>query len=263
MFNQNNQQQCRKFWQLARTITPSDLIALWCNQEPSEFNAFLANTGYLPSCADAKKALLLEALENKELDYIDDGLPYNGSLWIGGNITELLAKNRIRLEKDKAKTWIISLHNKGDLGSLPNFLLDDHNATTANDGNQQQIADLQAENARLQARITQLESQLNQANTTPANLKGLEKVNYDKAKAKLFAQIVAKSIWDMDTTEQIKSGDMVQYVKSLLLQFDDDSRPQTDEVISDWLRDIKPSYAKQSGRPSKNTPNEIPLTFKK
>lgn len=117
--------------------------------------------------------------------------------------------------------------------------------------------------ATLQARITKLDSELNQANTTPANLKGLEKVNYDKAKAKLFAQIVAKSIWDMDTTEQIKSGDMVQYVKSLLLQFDDDSRPQTDEVISDWLRDIKPNYAKQSGRPPKNTPNEIPLTFKK
>lgn len=170
MFNQNNQQQCRKFWQLARTITPSDLIALWCNQEPSEFNAFLANTGYLPSCADAKKALLLEALENKELDYIDDGLPYNGGLWIGGNIAELLAKNRIRLEKDKAKTWIISLHKKGNLGGLPNFLLDDLNTTTANDDSQQQIADLQADNARLQARITQLESQLNQAkeNAAPA-----------------------------------------------------------------------------------------------
>lgn len=146
---------------------------------------------------------------------------------------------------------------------------DDDEQSALNDS-QQQIADLQAENTRLQAenadllkRITKLENKLNQANTTPANLKGLEKVNYDKAKAKLFAQIVAKSIWDMDTTEQIKSGDMVQYVKSLLLRFDDDSRPQTDEVISDWLRDIKPNYAKQSGRPSKNTPNEIPLTFKK
>lgn len=168
MFNQSNQQQCRKFWQLARTITPSDLIALWCNQEPSEFNAFLANTGYLPSCADAKKALLLEALENKELDYIDDGLPYNGGLWIGGNIAELLAKNRIRLDKDKAKTWIISLHEKGNLGGLPNFLLDDLNATTADDDSQQQIADLQAENAHLKAQIAELESELNQANTTPA-----------------------------------------------------------------------------------------------
>ncbi|OOR82906.1 hypothetical protein [Moraxella canis] len=43
------------------------------------------------------------------------------------------------------------------------------NTTTANDDSQQQIADLQADNARLQARIAELESELNQqANATPA-----------------------------------------------------------------------------------------------
>lgn len=82
---------------------------------------------------------------------------------------ELLAKTG-RANDDYYMEFIpnVKIHNmpkideyypKSDLDALFN----------AKDDSQQQIADLQADNARLQARITELESELNQqANATPA-----------------------------------------------------------------------------------------------
>lgn len=125
---------------------------------------------------------------------------------------------------------------------------------------QQRVAELETQNQLKDDRIAELESQTTENRMM---LKGLDLVNHDKEKAQLFANVIAKSVWQMDTTKQIKSGDMVQYIKSLLLQFDSKSLPQTDETISDWLKEIKPDYAKQGGRTPKDAPTEIPLTFKK
>lgn len=131
--------------------------------------------------------------------------------------------------------------------------------------NPNQPTDLQQENERLQARIAELESQLasQPANATPANLTGLNKVNYDKQKAKQFAKIVAKSIWEMDSTKQIKTGDMVKFLLPLINEFDSQNLPDTDDSIREWIKDIRPNYAVTSGRPPNNAPKEIPLTFKK
>lgn len=141
----------------------------------------------------------------------------------------------------------------------------------------QQIADLNAqlistsdtierqakEIANLKSQLKQRAGKLSDTATDEKPLKGIEKVNYDKAKAKAFASIVANSVWNMDTTQQIKSGDMVQYIKGLLLEFDMNSLPETDDKLSEWLKDIKPSYATKSGRTPKNAPSEITLIFKK
>lgn len=125
--------------------------------------------------------------------------------------------------------------------------------------------DLQQENDRLQARIVELEQQLAtpSENAMPANLTGLNKVNYDKQKAKQFAKIVAKSIWEMDSTKQIKTGDMVKFLLPLINEFDSQNLPETDDSIREWIKDIRPNYAVTSGRPPNNAPKEIPLTFKK
>nr|WP_313423875.1 hypothetical protein [Moraxella sp.] len=141
----------------------------------------------------------------------------------------------------------------------------------------QQVADLNAqlistsdtierqakEIANLKSQLKKRAGKLSDTATDEKPLKGIEKVNYDKAKAKAFASIVANSVWNMDTTQQIKSGDMVQYIKGLLLEFDMNSLPETDDKLSEWLKDIKPSYATKSGRTPKNAPSEITLIFKK
>lgn len=124
----------------------------------------------------------------------------------------------------------------------------------------QRIKGKDNEIATLNARIAELERQVKETGLT---IKGIDLVNYERQKAQEFACIIAKSIWKMDKTRQIKTGEMVQYVKSLLLEFSPNDVPERDETLSDWLKEIKPQYATTSGRPPKNTPTEIPLTFKK
>ena len=139
--------------------------------------------------------------------------------------------------------------------------------TAKHEAAQAKIAELEAQIIEQQKTIELLTEQVGapsqNGEVTDEPLKGIEKVNYDKAKAKAFARIVANSVWDMDTTQQIKSGDMVQYIKGLLLDFDRKSLPDTDDGLSQWLSGVKPSYATKKGRTAKNAPLEIPLTFKK
>lgn len=94
-------------------------------------------------------------------------------------------------------------------------------------------------------------------------LTGIAKHNYDKKKAKGFARAIAKSIWKMDTAEQIRTDDMVQYIKCILLEASPKDLPEKNESLANWLKDIKPSYAAKSGRTPKNAPTEILLTFEK
>lgn len=65
---------------------------------------------------------------------------------------------------------------------------------------------IKPQEAKKDEHISEFESQTSE-------LKGLALHNHNIAKAKAFAQIIAKSIWDMDENQQIKTGDMVQYIK--------------------------------------------------
>lgn len=127
---------------------------------------------------------------------------------------------------------------------------------------EQQLANApnQATRSQKDEHISEFESQTSENRLM---LKGLALHNHNIAKAKAFAQIIAKSIWDMDENQQIKTGDMVQYIKGLLLKFDQKNLPQNDETLADWLKDVKPTYATKGGRPPKDAPNKITLTFKK
>lgn len=127
------------------------------------------------------------------------------------------------------------------------------------------IAELEQQlaNAPNQATRSQKDEHISELESQTSELKGLALHNHNIAKAKAFAQIIAKSIWDMDENQQIKTGDMVQYIKGLLLKFDQKNLPQNDETLADWLKDVKPTYATKGGRPPKDAPNKITLTFKK
>ncbi len=126
---------------------------------------------------------------------------------------------------------------------------------------QAQIQDLQQQLQEAQARIKELESTQNAG--VNDELKGLQKVNYDTERTRKFAQIIARTIWDMDKTQAIRTNGMVQFLKPLIAEFEPSKLPDNDETVSDWLANIKPSHATKSGRPLKNEPLEIPLTFKK
>lgn len=116
-------QNCYQFWSLAKSLRIKEIVALWCDVEPSQFNHFVQQTGYTPSCADAKKVAIEDALISGELEYIDEGLPYgNGKTWMGGDIEELLQKNKLRVEKGVLKEWFITKYEQGQLEEMPTFL---------------------------------------------------------------------------------------------------------------------------------------------
>lgn len=116
-------QNCYKFWSLAKSLRINEIVALWCNVEPSQFSHFVQQTGYTPSCADAKKVAIEDALISGELEYMDEGLPYgNGKFWMGGDTEELIQKNRLRVNKEALKDWFIVKYKQGQLEEIPTFL---------------------------------------------------------------------------------------------------------------------------------------------
>ena len=116
-------QNCYKFWSLAKSLRINEIVALWCDVEPSQFSHFVQQTGYTPSCADAKTVAIEDALTSGELEYIDEGLPYgNGQIWYEGNPQELIQKNRLRINKEVLKEWFITKYEQGDLEEIPTFL---------------------------------------------------------------------------------------------------------------------------------------------
>lgn len=114
---------CYEFWSLAKSLKINEIVALWCNVEPSQFDHFIRQTGYSPSCADAKKAAIEDALISGELEYIDEGIPYGkDKLWIGSDTQELIQKNRLRISKDILSEWFITKYEQGKLVEIPIFL---------------------------------------------------------------------------------------------------------------------------------------------
>lgn len=114
---------CYEFWSLAKSLKINEIVALWCNVEPSQFDHFIRQTGYSPSCADAKKAAIEDALISGELEYIDEGIPYGkDKLWIGSDTQELIQKNRLRISKDILSEWFITKYEQGELVEIPIFL---------------------------------------------------------------------------------------------------------------------------------------------
>ena len=154
-------QNCYEFWKLAKSLKINDIIALWCDVEPSQLHQFQLQTGYTPSCADAKRVALEDALTSGDLDYVDEGTPTsNGTLWIGNPVSELIQKNRLIIDKEVLKEWFIQKYEQGYLKEIPTFLNEEKQ--------QAQLLQKQRDNLESQQqtdyeqRIADLESQLAQ-----------------------------------------------------------------------------------------------------
>ena len=119
-------QNCYQFWKLSKSLRINDIVALWCDVEPSQLNHLISTTGYSPSCADAKRVAIEDALISDELDYIDEGTPTSGGrLWMGNPVEELIQKDRLRISKEVLKEWFTKKYEQGYLDEIPNFLDDE------------------------------------------------------------------------------------------------------------------------------------------
>lgn len=123
--------------------------------------------------------------------------------------------------------------------------------------------------AAANTKIADLESQLKQIRIKLANkpaevepLQGLAKYNVDKALFIATGQALARYIWSMDTTQAIRTGDMVQQLKQVMHSIDHNLLPD-DKAVREWLSGIAPDYAKKGGKTPKNAPDEISLIMKK
>ena len=132
------------------------------------------------------------------------------------------------------------------------------------DSQTEQITDLESQLSQANAKIAKFEQQATQPSDTAADepLKGIAKVNYDKDKAKAFASVVAKFLWNIDTNQQLRIGEMATQLYPLIHEFDNNALPQGNDTIKDWIRPHAPKYASKAGNTPRSQPPII-LTLKK
>lgn len=111
--------------------------------------------------------------------------------------------------------------------------------------------------AELEQKIEDLES-----NQAADSLSGLAKVNAERSAFKSTGRAIAKYLWEMDITESIRTGDMVQQLRQILPHINPDLIPDSNDTIRNWLSDIAPPHAKKSGRTPDDAPKEISLIMK-
>lgn len=114
----------------------------------------------------------------------------------------------------------------------------------------------------LQQEIKQLEKQLEvfteESNSNNRQTRGLDEINSRRTDLRKVAVAIANYLWGLDEQHLIRTGDMVQQVKSILYTADISKVPK-DDTVRDWLSKVAPAYAKVQGRKSKDTPDKITL----
>lgn len=132
--------------------------------------------------------------------------------------------------------------------------------------NQSEIKDLKAQLEKVNNDNAALNEQLSKKIDVPNSideLKGIAKLNVEKPIFINSAKAIADYLWSLDKSEAIRTGDMVQQIKSIMNNVSYNLLPDEDETIRTWLADVAPPHAKKSGRTPKNAPSEITLTMKK
>ena len=119
-FSVSTAQNCLRYWDLADSLKINMIVALWCGMEPSDTGAERLST----HCMDAKRAAIEDALYSGRLDYIDEGIPYDGRLWMGGDVTELVQKNLLRIKRDSLRRWFEDM----PIDDRPEFLFQEERA---------------------------------------------------------------------------------------------------------------------------------------
>lgn len=113
-----SQTNCLRYWDLSSQIRLDDAIALWCNVDPAE----LGRLGFDTQCMSAKRAALVTALREGRLEYEDLGLvTARGEVFKGAPLDELLAKDRLLIDKASLRRWFEQL----PFEDRPAFLFDE------------------------------------------------------------------------------------------------------------------------------------------
>lgn len=77
----------------------------------------------------------------------------------------------------------------------------------------------------------------------------LDKKNQAKKEARKMAQDIATELWQPDTAQEIRLGDMADRVyRTLAAEGFAESLPGTTERIKEWIRPVAPDYARKGGR---------------
>ncbi|WPN47509.1 hypothetical protein [Pseudomonas sp. P8_241] len=80
---------------------------------------------------------------------------------------------------------------------------------------------------------------------------GLAKLNKERGALRKIAQQTAKQLWQNDTAQKIRIGEMAQSVFAELYKEHRKLLPDKPDQIKDWIRSAAPAYALQPGRPKK------------
>lgn len=120
-------QGCLRYWDQCTALTLDAAVALWCDVEPS----VLSELDFATSCMDAKRQILIEALEDKRLDYVDNGVRWsNGHFGSAGSLEELIQKDGLRIKKDSLRRLFLDMPS----GERPAFLFDESRRENLPDG---------------------------------------------------------------------------------------------------------------------------------
>lgn len=124
-----SQTSCLRYWDLSSQIRLADAIALWCNVDPAQ----LASLGFDTQCMSAKRAALVTSLREGRLEYEDLGIvTARGQVFKGAPLDELVAKDRLLIDKASLRRWFEQL----PFEDRPAFLFDEARQAVLPDGSE-------------------------------------------------------------------------------------------------------------------------------
>lgn len=139
---------------------------------------------------------------------------------------------------------VVPVSSKNNIEVLAVTSADMNYCKQERDQYKQQAEQLRTENEALKQRIAELEN-------TQKHTKRIG-VSPEKLNAKLAAATLAEYLWRQDKNQIIKIKDMAINVYTELYQTEHQSQlPDNKDSLKDWIKDVAPSYARESGRPPK------------
>ncbi len=80
-------------------------------------------------------------------------------------------------------------------------------------------------------------------------IRPIARINACKAAAVARAQAIATELWQVDTTQEVRLGDMAERVyRALADEGFTESLPGTAERLKEWIKPTAPDYARKGGR---------------
>ncbi|RON25623.1 hypothetical protein [Pseudomonas lini] len=93
---------------------------------------------------------------------------------------------------------------------------------------------------------------LKQLEATQKRTEALHEINAAKDAAIKQAQEIAKGLWEADTAETIRIGQMADMVYRTLHGLGmTDVLPEEPDTLKDWIKSVAPDYARKPGKPKK------------